>query len=144
MTENASGLLYVARYRWPVRLVAVGLVVLLGVLRPSVSEIWRSSGWFFGGGLIFLYGLTAGFLLEVFVRQTWLTDKGIFQRSMFGKTKFVPYGQIEELLIQRDEALVVRYQGEQRLKVHAMEGNAEALINVARRYLDPNLRVVIV
>lgn len=142
--SKSSGVLYVARYKWPFRLVAIGLAVLLALLRPSVSDIWRSSGWFFGGGLIFLYGLTVLFVLEVFVRRTWLTDAGIFQRSMFGRTRFVPYGQIQELLIQRDEALIVKYQGEQRLKVHAKEGDPEAIIEVARRYLDPNLRVVTV
>jgi hypothetical protein len=140
--KNTSDLLFVARYKWPLRVVAVGLAMLLVVLRPSVVEIWGASRWSFGGGLVFLYGLATAFLLEVFVRRTWLTDKGIFQRSMFGKTTFVPYGQIEEFLIQRHEALVVRYQGEQRLKVYAIEGNPKALIEVARRHLDPNLRVV--
>ena len=134
--KGTSGFLYVARYKWPLRLIAIGLALLLALLRPSVPEIWRSSGWFFGGGLIFLYGLAAAFLLEVFVRRTWLTNRGIFQRSMFGKTK------IQELLIQRDEALIVNCQGEQPLKVHAMEGNAEAIIEAMKPFLASEIHVV--
>jgi hypothetical protein len=140
--KGTSGFLYVARYKWPLRLIAIGLAMLLALLRPSVPEIWHSSGWFFGGGLIFLYGLAAAFLLEVFVRRTWLTDQGIFQRSMFGKTRFVPYGQIQELLIQRDEALVVNYQGKQPLKVHAMEGDGEAIIEAMKPFLASEIHVV--
>jgi hypothetical protein len=45
---------------------------------------------------VFLYGLAGAFLLEAFIRRTWLTEQGIFQ-----------------------------------LKVHAMEGKPEALIEVA-------------
>ena len=76
------------------------------------------------------------------MRRTWLTDQGIFQRSMFGRTRFVPYGQIQELLIQRDEALVVNYQGEQPLKVHAMEGNAAAIIETMKPFLASEIHVV--
>ncbi|HNY42360.1 MAG TPA: hypothetical protein PKJ41_18295 [Bryobacteraceae bacterium] len=142
--NQSSGVLHVARYKWPFRFAAIGLAVLLALLRPSVPEIWRSRGWFFGGGLIFLYGLAVLFLLEVFVRQTWLTDTGIHQRSMFGQTKFVPYGEIHELVIERDEALLVKYQNNRSLKVHAKEGDPEAMIEAMRRFLDPETRVVTV
>jgi hypothetical protein len=137
-----AGVLHVARYKWPFRFAAIGLAVLLALLRPSVLDIWRSSGWFFGGGLIFLYGLAVLFLLEVFVRQTWLTDIGIHQRSMFGQTRFVPYGQVQELVIERDEALLVKYQSNRSLKVHAKEGDPEAMIEAMRQFLDPEIRVV--
>jgi len=80
----------------------------------------------------------------VFVRQTWLTDTGIHQRSMFGQTKFVPYGEIHELVIERDEALLVKYQNNRSLKVHAKEGDPEAMIEAMRRFLDPETRVVTV
>jgi hypothetical protein len=140
--RESSAILYVARYKWPFRLMAVGLAVLVALLRPSVSEIWQSSGWFFGVGVVFLYALSLLFVLETFVRQTWLTNTGIHQRSLFGKTRFVPYGHVQELVIERDEALIVKYQGDGRLKVHAKEGDPEAIIEAARSFLDPNIRVV--
>lgn len=142
--KTPPNVVYVARYKWPFRLMAVGLAALLGWLRPSVSEIWQSSGWFFGIGLVFLYGLAVLFLLEMFIRQTWLTERGIHQRSMFGQTRFVPYAQVQELVIERDEALVVKYQDNRRLKVHAKEGHPEAIVEAARRFLDPEIRVVTV
>ncbi|MBE7542344.1 MAG: hypothetical protein M9913_13255 [Bryobacteraceae bacterium] len=141
---NPHGVVYVARYKWPFRLMAVALASLLVWLRPSVSETWQSSGWFFGVGLVFLYGLAASGLLETFVRQTWLTDTGIHQRSMFGQTRFIPYAEVQELLIERDEALVVKYQNNRRLKVHAKEGHPEAIIEAMRRFLDPEIRVITV
>jgi len=142
--RESSAVLYVARYKWPFRLVAVGFATLLAVLRPSVSEMWKESGWFFGIAVVIAYLFSVLGLLETFVRQTWLTEKGIFQRSMFGRTKFVPYGHVQELVIERDEALLVKYQDNRRLKVHAKEGNPEAIIEAARRFLDPNIRVVTV
>ena len=141
--SQSSGVLHVARYKWPFRFAAIGLA-LLRLLRPSVSDIWRSNGWFFGGPLIFLYGLAVLFLLEAFVRQTWLTDIGIHQRSMFGHTRFVPYGQIQGLVIERDEALLVNFQNNRSLKVHAKEGDPEAIIEAMRQFLDPEIRVVMV
>lgn len=142
--SESSGILHVARYKWPFRLAAVGLALILALLRPSVPDIWRSSGWFFGGGLIFLYGLAVLFILEVFVRQTWLTGTGIHQRSMFGQTRFVPYGQIQELVIRRDDALLVKYQNSRSLKVHAKESDPEVVIEAMRQFLDPEIRVVTV
>jgi hypothetical protein len=141
---NPHDVVYVARYKWPFRLMAVGLAALLVWLRPGVPETWQSSGWFFGVGVIFLYGLAAAFLLETFVRQTWLTDTGIHQRSMFGQVRFVPYGEVQELIIEPDEALLVRCQNGRRLKVHAKEGHPEAIIEAMRRFLDPEIRVVTV
>ncbi len=123
---------------------AIGLGGLLAFLRPSVLEIWQSSGWFFGVGLVVVYGLAVLALLETFVRQTWVTNTGIHQRSLFGQTKFVPYGQVQELVIERDEALVVKYRDNRRLKVYAKEGDPEAIIEATRRFLDPNIRVVTV
>ncbi len=142
--RESSVVLYVARYKWPFRLVAVGFALLMAVLRPSVSELWRESGWFFGVAVVIAYVVAAGGVLETFVRQTWLTATGIHQRSMFGQMKFVPYGQVQELVIERDEALVVKYRENRRLKVHAKEGSPEAMIEAARRFLDPNIRVVTV
>jgi uncharacterized membrane protein YobD (UPF0266 family) len=143
MTSPQS-VVYVARYKWPFRVMAVVLGVIIVWLRPSISETWQSSGWFFGVGLVFLYGLAVAFLLETFVRQTWLTDKGIHQRSMFGQTRFIPYAEVQELLIERDEALVVKYQNSRRLKVHAKEGHPEAIIEAMRGFLDPEIRVITV
>jgi uncharacterized membrane protein YobD (UPF0266 family) len=142
--KESAGLLYVARYKWPFRLVAIGFAALLAVLRPSVSGMWKESGWFFGVAVVIAYVFAISGLLETFVRQTWLTDTGIHQRSMFGQTRFVPYAQIQELVIERDEALVVKYQNRRRLKVHAKEGNPEAIIEAARPFLNPEIRVVTV
>lgn len=142
--RESSSVLYIARYKWPFRLIAMGLAALLGFLRPSVSEMWRSSGWFFGVGVVFVYVLSMLGLLETFLRQTWFTETGIRQRSLFGRTRFVPYGQVQELVIERDEALVVKYRDNQRLKVHAKEGDPEAIIEVARPFLDPDIRVMTV
>ncbi|HET6260837.1 MAG TPA: hypothetical protein VFG99_01185, partial [Chloroflexia bacterium] len=108
--KESSAVLYVARYKWPFRLVAVAAVVLLAILRPSVSEMWRESGWFFAASTVVAYAVVAGALLETFVRQTWLTEEGIHQRSMFGAVKFVPYPRVQELVIEGDEALIVRYE----------------------------------
>jgi len=142
--KETSAVLYVARYKWPFRLVAVAAVVLLAILRPSVSGMWRESGWFFGVATVVAYGVVAGAVLETFVRQTWLTEQGIHQRSMFGQVRFVPYGQVQELVIEPDEALVVKCQNGRRLKVHAKEGHPEAIIEAMRRFLDPEIRVVTV
>lgn len=140
--RESSAVLYVARYKWPFRLIAVAGVVLLAVLRPSVSEMWRESGWFFGVATVVAYVVVAGALLETFVRQTWLTEHGIHQRSMFGAVKFVPYGHVQELVIERDEALIVKYESGRRLKVHAKEGAPDAIIEAARPFLNPEIRVV--
>ena len=142
--RESSAVLYVARYKWPFRLVAVAGAVLLAVLRPSVAEMWRDSGWFFGIAAVVAYIVVAGSLLETFVRQTWLTDTGIHQRSMFGQIRFIPYAEVQELLIERDEALVVKYRNNRRLKVHAKEGHPEAIIEAMRRFLDPEIRVITV
>jgi hypothetical protein len=55
---------------------------------------------------------------------SWLTERGIHQRSMFGQTRFVPYAQVQELVIERDEALVVKYQGKSRLASGPHAGSA--------------------
>lgn len=141
---SPHGVVYVARYKWPFRVMAVALGALIVWLRPNISETWQSSGWFFGVGLVFLYGLAAASLLETFVRQTWLTDTGIHQRSMFGQVRFVPYSQVQELVIEPDEALLVKCRNGRRLKVHAKEGHPEAIIEAMRRFLDPEIRVVTV
>lgn len=109
-----------------------------------MSATWREDGWFFGLGVIVVYAFAFLGLLDVFVRRTWLTDAGMFQRSMFGATKFAPYGQIQELLIKRDEALIVKYRGDRSLKIHAKEGDPEAVIEAMRQFLDPEIRVVTV
>lgn len=140
--SESSVVLYVARYKWPFRLVAVGFALLMAVLRPGVPEIWRESGWFFGVAVVIAYVIAIGGVLETFVRQTWLTATGIHQRSMFGQMKFVPYGQVQELVIERDEALVVKYRDNRRLKVHAKEGAPDAIIEAARPFLNPEIRVV--
>lgn len=141
MTQPVA-VLYVARYKWPFRLIAVGFAALLAVLRPSVSETWRESGWFFGIAVIVAYGFAVSGLLEMFVRQTWLTEDGIFQRSMFGATRFISYDQVHELVIHREEALVVKCRDNRRIKVHAKEGDPEAIIEAMRRFLNPETRVV--
>ena len=140
--REPAGALYVARYKWPFRLVAVGFAALLAVLRPNIAETWKMDGWFFGVGAVLAYGFAVSGLLEMFVRQTWLTEKGIFQRSMFCVTKFVPYGHVQELVIERGEALVVKYENNRRLKVHAKEGNPEVIIKAVRPFLNPDIRVV--
>lgn len=143
MRESAA-VLYTARYMWPFRLVAVGLALLMAVLRPSVPEMWRESGWFFGVAVVIAYVVAVGAVLETFVRQTWLTERGIHQRSMFGQTTFVPYAHVQELVIEGGDALVVKYQSNRRLKVHAKEGRPESIIEAMRRFLDPEVRVVTV
>jgi len=133
---------YVARYHWPFRLTAVGLAALVGLLRQSVPAIWRSEGWFLGVGLIFIYILAGLFLLETFIRKTWFTESGIRQRSLFGRTRFISYRHVKELVIQSDEALVVKYGRNQCLKVHAKEGDPQAIIEAARPFLNPEIRVI--
>ena len=80
----SSTVLYVARYKWPFRLTALGFVVLLMWLLPEMPEILRSKGWLFGVGVAFTYVLAVMGLLETFVRRTWLMQTGIYQRSLFG------------------------------------------------------------
>lgn len=63
---------------------------------------------------------------------------------MFGQTRFVRYGQIQELVIERDEALLVKYQGNRSLKVYAKECDPEIVIEAMRQFLDPEIRVVTV
>lgn len=65
---------------------------------------------------------------------------------MFGFTRFIPYDQIQELVlvIQRGEALILKSKNSQTLKVHAKEGDPEAIIEAIRQYLDPEIRVVTV
>ena len=142
--SESSAVLYVARYKWPFRLVAVGFAMLMAVLRPSAPQMWRESGWLIGVAVVTAYVFALGGMLETFVRQTWLTDMGIHQRSMFGQTRFIPYAEVQELLIERDESLVVKYQNNRRLKVHAKEGHPEAIIEAMRRFLDPEIRVITV
>jgi uncharacterized membrane protein YobD (UPF0266 family) len=133
-----TSVLYVARYPWSFRLVALGGIVIFAILRPNITVTWRNEGWFFGVGLLVAYLFVVLGFLEAFVRQTWLTNGGFRQRSMFGRTRFVPYDQIQELVIERDEALIVKYQNNRRLKIHAKEGNPETIIERARKFLDPH------
>lgn len=142
--KQPAEVLYVARYRWPFRMVAVLFAALFVFLRPSVTKMWEDSGWFIGLAVLVAYLFAVLGLLETFVRQTWLTSTGIHQRSMFGQTRFVPYGQIQELVIKRDEALLVKYQNNRSVKVHAKEGDPEAIIDAARPFLNPDIRVAIV
>jgi uncharacterized membrane protein YobD (UPF0266 family) len=106
--------------------------------------MWQDSGWFVGLSVLLAYVFAFLGLLETFVRQTWLTDDGIHQRSMFGQTRFIPYATVQELVIKQDESLVVKPQDSRSLKVHAKEGNPDAIIDVMRRFLDPEVRVVTV
>ncbi|MBI4905288.1 MAG: hypothetical protein HY820_16765 [Acidobacteria bacterium] len=140
--SQSCAVLFTARYKWPFRLVAVIGVVLLAILRPSVIGMWRESGWFFGGAVVVTYVVVVGAVMETFLRQTWLTNEGIHQRSMFGQVRFIPYGQVQELVIERDEALLVKYQNGRRLKVHAKEASPEAIIEAARPFLSPEIRVI--
>ncbi len=121
---------------------ALTLTALLALLHPSVVGIWQLSGWFFGVGAIFAYGLAVLFLLETFVRQTWITNTGIHQRSLLGQTRFIPHEQIKELVIERGEALVVKYRENLSIKVHAKESDPEEMIEMMRKFLDPNIRVL--
>lgn len=141
---ESSAVLYVARYKWPFRLVAVAGVALLALLRPSVPEMWRESGWFFGAATVVAYVVVVGALLETFVRQTWLTERGIHQRSLFGTTRFIPYDRVQELEVHREEALLVKCPDKRRIKIHAKEADPEAMIEAMRRFLDPEVRVVTV
>ena len=79
----SSTVLYVARYKWPFGLTALGFVVLLMWLLPEMLEILRPKSWF-GVGVAFTYVLAVMGLLETFVRRTWLMQTGIYQRSLFG------------------------------------------------------------
>lgn len=135
---------YVARYKWPFRLIAVLFAALLAVIRPGFGAIWKEDGWLFGIGALIAYAFAVAGLLESFIRQTWLTSSGFYQRSMFGRTRFVPYADVAELVIHRDEALVVKCRNKQHLKVHAKEGEPEAIIEAARPFLDADTRVVTV
>lgn len=83
-------------------------------------------------------------LLETFVRRTWLMQTGTYQRSLFGATTFVSYGDVRELVIEGQEALIVKYGDGRRLKVYSLEGDPEAIIEAARSFLDPNLPVITV
>jgi len=129
---KSPAVLYVARYKRPFRLVAVASVVLLVVLRPSVSEMWRENGWFFGIGTVGAYVFVIGGFLESFVRKTWLTDRGIHQRSIFGQVRFVPYSQVQELIIEPDEALLIQCRNGSRLKIYAKESDPDATIEAMR------------
>ncbi len=140
--ETLTSVLYVARYKWPFRVIAVGLAMLLIVLRPGVRETWESSGWFFGVGLAFVYVIALLGLLETFLRQTWFTESGIHYRSLFGRTTFVAYTQVRELVIENDEALIIKYDNSRCLKVYAKEGDPEAIIEAMRRFLNPDIRVI--
>jgi len=123
---------------------AIAFAVLIAVLRPSVSEMWQESGWFFGMATVVAYVVGVGGVLETFVRQTWLTESGIHYRSPFGRTTFVAYKRVRELVIEPDEALVIQYDSNRRLKVYAKEGDPEIIIEAMRRFLNPEIRVITV
>ena len=116
---------------------------MFAVLRPSVVSV-AIRGWYFGLGLVGVYLLAGLAILETFVRRTAFTEAGVYQRSMFGLTRFMAYQQIRELVVQRGEALVLKSKNNQSLKIHAKEGDPEAIIEAIRRFLDPEARVVTV
>ncbi len=139
--RTSSAVVYVARYPWLFRLFSVAGAILFATLRPSVAETWRSEGWFFGVGLTCVYVLIAAAVLETFVRKTTFTREGVYHRSMVGITQRLAYTDIRELIIRRGEALVIK-SDRGSLKIHAKEGSPEAIIEAARPYLNPDIRVV--
>ena len=143
MNNKRSRIIYVARYGPAFRLVPLGIGVLVLFLSPSVPSIWRSRDWFLGIGLVIVYVVGVGSFLEVFVRRTLLTEAGIQQRSLFGMVRFVPYEKIEEF-IKSGHALIVKYEPNRRIKIYAKEGDPEAILEVASKYVEPNTRVVTV
>jgi hypothetical protein len=144
VSDKPSRIIYVARYGWAFRLVPLGLGVLVLFLSPSIPGIWRSGDWFLRVGLVIVYVMAVGSFLEVFVRQTLLTEAGIQQRSLLGTVRFVPYEKIQEFIIERGERLIVKYETNRRLKIYAKEGDPEAILEAASKYVDPNTRVVTV
>lgn len=138
---RSSSVVYVARYPWAFRLVSVAGTALFAALHPSVPETWRSEGWYFGLGLACVYLLIAAAVLETFVRKTTFTGEGVYQRSMIGTTQRLAYSDVRELIIRRGEALVIKSE-RRSLKIHAKEGSPEAIIEAARPYLNPDIRVV--
>lgn len=142
--QAPSPVVYVARYPWLFRLIALVGVGMFAVLRPNVIETWQAEGWFFGLGLMAVYLLIALAVLETFVRRTTFTNAGVHQRSMFGFTRFIAYSHIRELTIRRGEALILKSENGRSVKIHAKEGDPEVIIEAMRPFLDPETRVVTV
>jgi hypothetical protein len=138
---DPSGVVYVARYTWRGRVIPLVCVVALGAFVPRVAARWQSGEWLYVVGFGAIAFFVAMEFVSTFVCWTKFTDAGIWRRSEWGRDRFLPYGQVQEIEVVRGEYLRVRFDSGQHLEVAAKEGDPEATVEAMSEFLDTGVRV---
>lgn len=140
--NNSANVLYIARYGWLWRILSIASTCIFAYFLPYIDQYWHSEGWIIGLGFIACCLMVTLVLGDIFIRKTVFTEAGIYQRSRFGSSRFFTYQQLQELIIEYEDALIIKNKNGQRIKVFEKEGNSEKIIKVIKPFLNSDIRII--